>query len=214
MNRFSTLAGIMFLLLTVLVSGCSRPPSKEMAAAQAAFDSAVADGALIFAPADAQRIHEALTAAAHEIKAQDARYFRDYTRPKEMLEKAKTDTYALKADLSAKKSEARVRASSVGDAALARFEEARRAGPAAPVHMITLGSLEVSLADFRKLMAQEDYLAAADKAVVIKERADDLIRDMRRSPPRSAAIKSSPGQTRSPAAPPARMAGRNKARKR
>ncbi|TAN43580.1 MAG: hypothetical protein EPN25_00380 [Nitrospirae bacterium] len=212
--RFSTLTGITLLLLTVLVFGCSRPPSKEMAAAHAAFDSAVAEGALFYAPAEAQRIHEALTTAEHEIAAQNARYLRDYKPAKELLEKAKTDTYALKADLSAKKNEARIRASAAGDAARSRFDEARRSGPSAPSHTITLGSLEVSLSDFQKLMEREDYLAAADKAVVIKERADDLIRDMRRPSHRNAAIRSSQGQAGDKAMSPAQRTGRRQARKR
>src|SRR5512139_1376921 len=97
-----------FVLFTLIA--CSKQPVQEINAAKSAVDSAMAEGAEKYSPAEAKKVNDALTEAMAEIKTQDGKFFKDYKKAGEMLAKVKTDSDNLKAGLAAKKEEARKKA--------------------------------------------------------------------------------------------------------
>ena len=95
------------VLVALVLAGCGSQPAQEIQAAKGAVDGVVADGGEKFAPAETKGVADALNAAMEEVKTQDAKYFKNYDKAKEMLVKAKADAETLKTGLAAKKEQAK-----------------------------------------------------------------------------------------------------------
>ena len=185
----STLRYLMLgLMITVLIAGCSKQPVQEINAAKASVDAAVAEGAEKYAPADAKKVNDALSAAMNEIKTQDGKFIKDYKKAKEMLTKVKSDAEALKSGLAAKKDDANKNAVFAGESAGAAINEIKsllkkmpRAKGESDNRETAVKELDESLKEVKKLVAAEDYIEAIEKADLIKNKAAGLIIEMRKA---------------------------------
>ena len=172
---------ILSMLVVFMFVGCSKQPTTEMNDAKAAVDAVIADGAEKYAQADAKKLNDDLAAAMGEIKAQDGKMMKNYSKPKEALAKVKADAEALKAGLAAKKEEAKQNAITSQSAAKAAIDEAKALLAKAPKGKGSKADLEAMKADLKgldesapevqKLIDTEDYSAAIEKANAIKEKA-------------------------------------------
>ena len=95
------------LIAIVFITGCSKQPLQEINTAKAAVDSIISEGAEKYLPDDAKKINDDLNKAMDEVKAQDAKTFKNYENAKKMLAAVKTEADAINAKLPAKKEEAR-----------------------------------------------------------------------------------------------------------
>ena len=125
-----------------------------------------------------------LNAAMEEVKTQDAKYFKNYDKAKEMLAKAKADADTLKTGLAAKKEQAKndatanlAAASEAVKAAKAALSKAPKGkGAAADIEAMKgdLQGAEAALAEVQPLIDGQDYIAARDKAAGVKAKADEV----------------------------------------
>jgi hypothetical protein len=167
-----------------LLTGCGSQPAQEIEGAKTAVDAAAADGGEKFAGPEMKTVSGALSAAMEEVKAQDAKYFKNYDKAKEMLVKVKADADALKTALPAKKEQAKGEATAslaaAGDAvanAKALLAKAPKGkGAAADLEALKgdVQGLEAGLAEVQPLVQSEDYSAAKEKAAAVKAKADEV----------------------------------------
>jgi hypothetical protein len=169
------------LAFVILFAGCAKKPSREIGAARSAVDAVMAEGAENYAPEEAKKVNDELTAAMNEIKVQDGQLLKNYGRAKAGLTKVKADAEALKSELLAKKEAARNSALTAQSEAAKTVKEVDSAlanatnGKEGHVNIAAMKSdvegLEESLPDIRKLIDSEDYGAAVEKAEAIRDRA-------------------------------------------
>ena len=170
--------------LLAFVTGCSKQPTQELGDAKAAIDAAVADGAEKYATEDLKHLNDSLTAATDEISTQDKKFFKSYTKAKEMLAQVKADAETLKTEIPAKKEQAKNDAltvqteatTAVADAKALIAKAPRGKGSRADLEAMKadLAGLETSLAEVQTLISSEDYLAASEKAAAIKAKAAEV----------------------------------------
>lgn len=175
-----------FLVLFALTA-CSKQPVQEINAAKSAVDSAMAEGAEKYSPAEARKVNDALTEAMTEIKTQDGKFFKDYKKARQMLAKVKADADDLRGGLAAKKEDARKKAISAEESANASVSEAKASlAQAMKSSQATLDiealsnsikGLDDALAEIRKLINTEDYTTAIEKAEAVKEKAADMVKE-------------------------------------
>ena len=169
------------LIVLALFAGCAKQPAEEIEKAKAAVSAAVAEGAEKYAPEEAKMVNDSLNVALDEIKAQDAKFFKNYGKAKEMLAKVTADADALKGTLAQKKEEAKQKAMTAIDEAKAAVDEAKKMLAKAPKGKGSKADIEAMKADVKgledgmmeveQLMGTEDYLQAAEKAMAIKDKA-------------------------------------------
>lgn len=175
-----------FFVLYALTS-CSKQPVQEINAAKSAVDSAMAEGAEKYSPAEARKVNDALTEAMTEIKTQDGKFFKDYKKAGGMLAKVKADADDLRGGLAAKKEEARKKAIAAEESANASVSGAKASlaqamkSSKAIIDIEALSNsikgLDDALTEIRKLIATEDYTTAIEKASGVKEKAADMVKE-------------------------------------
>ncbi|MEI9478156.1 MAG: hypothetical protein WCO26_16485 [Deltaproteobacteria bacterium] len=174
------------LLVMFILVGCAKQPSEDMNAAQKAVEDLKATGAEKYIPGDTKKVDDGLAAAMNEIKAQDGKFAltRNYEKAKQMLAQVKADSEKVKADIAAKKEEAKKNALAGQEAAGASVKEARALlakapkgkGARADIEAMKgdIKGLEDSVPELQQLIDKEDYAMAMDKAKAIKEKADGV----------------------------------------
>ncbi len=180
---------VLCLLLAGLSAGCSRQPVQEINAAKSAVDAAVSEGAEKYAPVESRKVNEELAAAMTEVRAQDAKFFKDYKKAKEMLLKVKADADNVKAGLDAKKAEAEKNARAAFESAKAAVDAAKSGVAKMPKRLsieteamlADIKGLDESLSGVQRLMEIEDYLTASDKARAVKEKAAGISEEIRQA---------------------------------
>ena len=125
MKRITNTFLALSILAVFLVAGCSKQPTEEIAAAQSAVAAVMAEGAQKFAPEDAKKMIDSMAAAMAEIKTQDSKTLKNYSKAKEMLAQVKTDAEALKTSLPKKKEQAKTDALSAQESATTAVQEAK-----------------------------------------------------------------------------------------
>lgn len=180
MKSFLKLMAVAMVAVFVLV-GCGKQPTEEMNAAKTSIDAFIADGAEKYDAAGAKGLNDAMQAAQDEIKVQDAKFFKDYAKAKELLVKAKADADKLKTELAAKKEEAKTNALAGQEAAIASVGEAKALLEKAPkgkgsqadieAFKADLKGIEDSLAEVKTAVDSEDYNVAIEKAKAITDKA-------------------------------------------
>lgn len=175
-----------FFVLCALAA-CSKQPVQEINVAKSAVDSAMAEGAEKYSPAEAKKVNDALASAMAEVKMEDGKFVKDYKKAREMLATVKTDADNLKAGLAAKKEEAKKKAIAAEESAEASVSEAKESLAKAmkstqveldiEVLSNTIRGLDESLAEIRKLIDTEDYTTAIEKADVLKEKATEMAQE-------------------------------------
>lgn len=174
----------MAVLSVAILAGCSKQPTEEVNAAKSVVDSVITEGAEKYAPEEAKKINDDLAAAMTEIKAQDGKFFKNYSKAQEMLIKVQADANNLKAGLAAKKEEAQNNAAAAFEAAKVSIDEAKvllakapkGKGSQADIEAMKsdVKGLEESLAEVQASMDSEDYRAASEKSDGIKAKASEV----------------------------------------
>jgi tRNA nucleotidyltransferase/poly(A) polymerase len=171
----------MFILV-----GCAKQPTEDMSAAQKAVEDLKATGAEKYIPEETKKLDDSLAAALNEIKAQDGKFAlsRNYDKAKQMLAQVKADAEKVKADIAAKKEEAKKNALAGQQAAGTSVKEAKALLAKAPKGKGTgadiaalkgdVKALEDSLPELQQLIDKEDYAVVIDKAKAIKEKAEGV----------------------------------------
>lgn len=187
---------IRYLMITLvvifLIAGCSKQPLQEINAAKSAVDSLISEGAEKYLPADAIKINDDLSKAMAEVKAQDAKMFKNYGKAKEMLTSVKAAAEAVNAKLPAKKEEARKDAiTAIEDAKTAIAElktllekASRGKGPKADNETISaeVKNLDDSFKELQMQVDREDYLTIASKASEIRNKTLKLSTLLKQTP--------------------------------
>jgi len=133
-----------------------------------------------------------LAKAMDEVKAQDAKIFKNYSKAKEMLGNVKVEAEAINSKLPAKKEEAKKDAIAAIEAAKAAMDEAkallakapRGKGPTAANDTISadIKNLEDSFKELQMQVDREDYLTIASKAGEIRNKASELSTLLKQTP--------------------------------
>ena len=175
---------IISIFALFLIGGCSRQPLQEINAARSAVDAVISEGAEKYLPEDAKKINDALNKALDEVKAQDAKIFRNYDKAKEMLAAVKTGAGAIAAKLTVKKEEVKKDAIAAIEDAKTVLDTARelleknsgRKGSKAANESILaeVKNLESSFKELQLLVDREDYLMAMSQAGEIRNKASEL----------------------------------------
>jgi len=172
---------LVVLIALFMFTACSKRPAQEIDSARSAVDEAISEGAEKYSPADAKKLNDELASAMSEVKAQDSKFFKDYTGAKEMLAKIIADADAVKAGLSPKKEEAKKDAFAAEDSAkssvdevktlLEKMSKEKKSMVDNDALNADIRSLDEALLEVRKSIDMEDYAAASEKIIVIKNRA-------------------------------------------
>jgi hypothetical protein len=183
--RKITVTFMIFGMLAILLSGgCAKKPAEDINAAKSAVDALTAEGADKYAGEEMKMINDDLNAAMDEVKTQDSKVMKNYSKAKDMLEKVKTDAEALKEKLPVKKEEAKNNALSSEEAAKTAVNEAKALlakapkgkGSRADIEALKadVKGLEESLAEVNSAIENEDYSSAIEKADSIREKSADV----------------------------------------
>jgi len=180
----STIMVLVFVMAGLLLVGCGKQPAEEINAAKSAVDAVITEGAEKFAPEDAKKLNDDLTAALDEVKIQDSKTMKNYSKAQEMLAKVKADAEALRTNLPMKKEEAKNNALAAQEAAKTAIEEAKKLLAKAPKGKGSIADIEAMKADVKGLedsllevqasVDSEDYAAASEKAKGIQEKAAEV----------------------------------------
>ncbi|MDO9516224.1 MAG: hypothetical protein Q7J01_09020 [Syntrophales bacterium] len=169
------------MITIFLFAGCAQQPTEEINAAKASVETVMAEGAQKFAAEEAKQLNDVLQSAQDEIKVQDDKIFKNYTKAKELLAKATADAETLKVTVAAKKEEAKNNAAAAQDAAKASIAEAKALLENAPqgkdsqadiaALKADLQGLEDSLVEVQGAVDSEDYNVAIEKSKAITEKS-------------------------------------------
>jgi ABC-type transporter Mla subunit MlaD len=175
---------IISIFAIFLITGCSKQPLQEINAARSAVDSVISEGAEKYLPEDAKKINDAFNKAMDEVKAQDAKIFKNFDKAKEMLAAVKTEAGVIAANLTVKKEEAKKDAiAAIEDAKtlldttkeLLEKNSGRKGSKAANESILAeVKNLESSFKELQLLVEREDYLMAISQAGEIRNKASEL----------------------------------------
>ena len=192
------------LIVIFLIAGCSRQPLQEINAAKAAVDFVISEGAEKYLSDDAKKLNENLNKAMDEVKTQDAKILKNYSKAKEMLVNVKAEAEAVNSKLPAKKEEAKKDAIAAIEAAKAVMDETkaflakglRGKDPDAANENIStdIKNLEDSLKELQVQIDREDYMTIASKAGEIRNKASELSTLLKQTPEKTDK-KKKPGKT-------------------
>ena len=183
---------IISLIGIFLIAGCSRQPLQEINAAKTAVDSIISEGAEKYMPDEAKKLNDNLNKAMDEVKAQDSKIFKNYSKAKDLLVNVKAEAEAINSKLPARKEEAKKDAIAAIEAAKAAVDETKSLltktskgkGPSAANETIStdIKNLEDSLKELQVQIDREDYLTIAFKAGEIRSKASELSTLLKQTP--------------------------------
>ena len=175
---------VLFTMVSLVFSGCSKKPVQEMNDAEAAISAIVKAGAEIYAQEELIKLNNDLAAAKNQLDIQDKKLIKKYGATREMLAKIAADASALKLTVVTRKEEAKNNALSAQIEAKAALDEAKALLERAPIgkgaradleaFKADLKALESSLAEVQQSIDSEDYLGAQDRARTIQEKASGI----------------------------------------
>lgn len=184
MNRKTLTILALCLTATIFVAGCAKQPTEEMNAAKTALDAVIAEGAEKYAAEDMKKINDTFSAAMNEIKAQEDKTMKNYTKAKELLAQSKSDAEALKVNLPAKKEESKNNAIATQEAAKTALADAkamlakapRGKGSRADIEAMRadLKGLEEALLEVQTAIDSEDYATASSTANSIMDKTNEV----------------------------------------
>jgi len=164
-----------------LVAGCAKAPVQEMSDAKSAVEASVAAGADKYAAQELAQAQAVLASAEAEVRAQEAKTFKNYDKAKEILAKAKAEAEAVKASVPARKEAARNAALAAESEARAALDEAKALLANAPKGKGTRADIEAFAADLKGvedalpeiqgMISAEDYFGAEEKARALGQKA-------------------------------------------
>ncbi len=181
MNKKRIIYLVLGVMMLALVLGCSKKPEQELTDSKAVLEAVAAEGGEKYAKDELNVIQGEMTAALDEMAVQDAKFFKNYDKTKEMLTQVKAKADALKAEIPARKEKAKTDAQAALDAATLAVADAKALLGKAPRGKGSMADLEAfnadvqglesALTEAQGLMTSEDYFVALDKANGIKDKA-------------------------------------------
>jgi len=175
---------VLFTVVSLVFSGCSKKPVQETNDAEAAISAIVKAGAEIYAQEELMKLNNDLAAAKNQLEIQDKKLIKKYGATREMLAKIAVDASALKSTVVTRKEDAKNNALSAQIEAKAALDEAKALLERAPIgkgaradleaFKADLKALESSLAEVQQSIDSEDYLGAQDRARTIQEKASGI----------------------------------------
>jgi hypothetical protein len=179
---------VLALVAAFVFTSCAKQPTQEMDAAKAAVQAVQAAKGDVYAKDELNKLKTDLQAAMDEVTAQSKKFFKKYGKAKEMLAKVVTDADAVKAEIPGRIEKAKGDAEQAMNDAKAAFEAATALLEKAPKGKGTKADIEAMKADLAGLQTQmtevqnamtaEDYFGAKDKATAIKEKADEIAKQV------------------------------------
>ena len=177
---FSVAAALLFF-------ACASAPKEEIAATQAAIQSAQNDDVRMYAPDSLKAAEDTLSKAMAEVQTQDDKFAmsRDYKAASDLLKTAKDDAAKAVSDAQANKAKAKADAEAILSTLPTLFADAAKALATAPKGKDTKAELEALQADLKsaeeaaasasQAMTQEMFADALAQASTAKSKADSVI---------------------------------------
>ena len=178
-----------FVVTSVLMSGCARPPADQINAAEQAVKEAQQGGAATYLANDYAKVEGLLSAMKTEVAEQDAKFalLRDYGKAEQLAVAAKAEAERVKADAGKKLEEAKFAATQAQQAAQASVASTMDLVAKAPAGKdraalesikADADALKASLNDVQMMLDRADYLGAETKANAIQQKADAVSREI------------------------------------
>lgn len=172
----------LIVLALVLATGCAKPPTEQIEAAEKAVADAQQSGASTYAPEEFTKIQGALVALKNEVAEQDAKFglLRDYGKAEQLAVAAKADAERVKGEAEKKREEAKAAALQAQQAAqesvkvtLELVAKAPAGKDRAALEAIKADAeaLKVSLNQVQMAIDKVDYQAAQKQAEAIREKS-------------------------------------------
>jgi len=168
--------------VTLFVSGCAKPPTEQINAAEKAVLEAQQSGAAAYAAEEYAKLEGALAALKNEVTEQDGKFalLRDYGKAEQLATSAKADAERIKAETIKKKEEAKagaLQAYQVAQEAVKATLDLVAKAPVgkdrAAVEAIKndVEALKASLNQVQLAIDKEDYLTAQTQAKAIHDKS-------------------------------------------
>lgn len=171
---------VLVLAIAVVLSAC-KAPTQQINDVKAAIEDVTKAGADKYAADDLKKLNADLTATLDEVAAQEKKFFKKFGTAKEMLTKLAGDVEALKTALPAKIEAAKNAAIQLQGEAKTAIDQAKALLAKAPTGKGTkkdidamkedLKGAETAFADIQKALDGKDYIAAANTAKSVKDKA-------------------------------------------
>lgn len=169
-------------LAALVATGCAKPPSDQIEAAEKAVKEAQQSGAATYAADEYAKLEGTLAALKKEVGDQDGKFalFRDYGKAEQLAASAKADGERVKTDAAKKKEEAKAGALQAQQVAQAAVKETVDLVAQAPVGKDRAAleaiktdaeALKASLNQVQVAIEKEDYPAAQAQAKAIHEKS-------------------------------------------
>ncbi len=176
-----TLAAALFL------SACASAPKEEIAATQAAVNTAKTDDVTTYAPESLKDADDTLQKAMAEVQTQDNKFAlsRDYKAASDLLKQAKDKAAKAATDAQANKLKTKADAEAAITALGPQLAEAKKSLASAPRGKDTKADLEAMQADYKaaeeaqtaatQAMSSEKYMDALSQAKTAESKAAGII---------------------------------------
>jgi len=170
------------ILAALLLTGCAKPPTEQVDAAEKAVKEAQAGGAATYTAEEYAKLEGSLAALRKEIADQDAKFalFRDYGKAEQLAASVKADGERVKTEAAKKKEEAKAAALQAQQVAQEAVKSTLDLVAKAPVGK-DRAALEAIKADAEALNSslnqvqasidKEDYTTAQTQARAIHEKS-------------------------------------------
>lgn len=174
------------LLMAVLVIGCAKAPKAELAAANAAIDSAKVVEANRYLATEFNALQDSLNAVNVAVEAQKSKLFfsRDYKSINEKLVVITSEIGALKAKTEERKAQVRTEVQDTlnvlnelilkDKALLAKAPKGKEGKAALEAIQNDITVLDATVTEINTLITNGDYLTAQDKTTAAKVKAEAI----------------------------------------
>jgi hypothetical protein len=170
------------LALVLVVTGCAKPPTEQIEAAEKAVADAQQSGAATYVAEEYTKIEGTLSALKKEVADQDAKFalLRDYGKAEQLAVAAKADAERVKAEAEKKREEAKIAALQAQQAAqesvkvtldLVAKAPAGKDRAALEAIKADADALKASLNQVQIAIDKADYQAAQKQAEAIREKS-------------------------------------------
>lgn len=169
-------------LAVLLVTGCAKPPTEQIDAAEKAVKEAQQSGAATYTADEYAKLEGALAALKKEVTEQDGKFalFRDYGKAEQLAASTKADGERVKADAAKKKEEAKAAALQAQQVAQEAVKSTLDLVAQAPVGKDRAAleaikndaeALKASLNQIQIALDKEDYIVAQTQAKAIHDKS-------------------------------------------
>ncbi len=175
-----------FMLVALLVIGCAKAPKEELAAANAAIDSAKVVEANRYLADEFNALQDSLNAVNVAIETQKSKMFfsRDYKAINEKLVQITSDVVALKGKTEERKAQVRTEVQDTlnvlnalileDKALLTKAPKGKEGKAALEAIQNDITVLDASVTEISTLITNGDYLTAQDKTTAAKVKAEAI----------------------------------------